>query len=249
MSAASEDGPKVRRLVVFTDSLALTTSSGPVEASDPRLYPRQLARFLEKGTGDRWDVETVGRAGLTVVELNRLLRDSSPADELSGADAVVVGVGSLDASTSGIPLRAVSAFRRYAPRRARTVLGGLFVKLNPIVTRLRRERSPQTPRPLYRASWANVVAEIRKATSDVALCGVLPAIHRARIGGSSIAHHQNCVDDTITVAAEVGVPVVDLPGILQGRLDELGEDGMHWSLELHRDVAEAMADALLPQLD
>jgi hypothetical protein len=120
--------------------------------------------------------------------------------------------------------------------------------LNPIVTKLRRERSPQTPRPLYRASWANVVAEIRKAAPQVALCGVLPAIHRAVIGGSSTAHHQNCVDDTTAVASDVGVPVIDLPGILRGRLDELGEDGMHWSLDLHRDVAEAMAEALLAQL-
>jgi hypothetical protein len=50
------------------------------------------------------------------------------------------------------------------------------------------------------------------------------------------------------VASDVGVPVIDLPGILRGRLDELGEDGMHWSLDLHRDVAEAMAEALLAQL-
>jgi diglucosylglycerate octanoyltransferase len=95
----------MRRLVVLGDSLAFHGPAGPLPLSDPRLLPSATRARLEDSTGERWDMQFVGRAGWSTRELALAVQKDPHLQQqvLHHADAVVLALGGADYLPVGIP--------------------------------------------------------------------------------------------------------------------------------------------------
>ncbi len=101
---------------------------------------------------------------------------------------------------------------------------------------------------MYRHAWSKSVDALRLFTGNAPLCAVLPAVHRGAYYAGSMRHHPQVRAVTKALAAQRGVPLVDLAALERPFLDRLNPDGLHWPFELHTVVADAMAAVLLAQL-
>jgi diglucosylglycerate octanoyltransferase len=241
---------RMPRLVVVADSLSFHGTDGPLPLADPRLYPNILGAHLAAATGADWDVAVVARAGWGVREVwLALQRDVHLQQQLLvGADAVVLGAGSSDSLSVGVPrpLMAVLPFLRPTSLRRR-VRRGIDHHHHRLVA-LSGARIRHTPMGVYRHGWRKSVEALRLFAPDAALCAVAPAIHVGGYYAGRHPFHAEALAATRALAAELGVPLVDLPRIMRPHLDGLNRDGIHWSYPVHADVAAAMAEALVPQL-
>lgn len=242
--------PGSRRLVVLGDSLTFHGPEGPLPLADPRLYPNALGSRLGAATGDAWEVVVIARTGFGVRELwLALQRDVHLQQQvLVGADAVVMGVGSMDTATVGLPRPVTALLPFVRPTALRRRLRWWLDRWHPRLVRLSRERFVHTPRPVYRHCWRKSVEGVRLFAPGAALCAVVPALHAGPYYAYSLRHHPAAVEETVALAAELEVPLVDLPALTLPWLGRLNPDGLHWCFELHECVAEAMAAALLAQL-
>lgn len=240
----------MRRLVVLGDSLAFHGPEGPVPLADERLYPNHLRRRLSEVTGDAWTCTVVARAGWGMREIwLALQRDVHLQQEvLVGADAVVMAAGSVDTLPVGVPrgLLATLPFVRPTPLRRR--LRRWIDAVHPDLVRATNARLRYTPRSVYRHAWPKSVDAVRLFTRDAPLCAVLPAVHLGDYYAGSRRHHPEVRRVTAALAAERGVPLVDLATLGEPYLDRMNPDGLHWSWEQHEAVADAMADVLLDAL-
>jgi lysophospholipase L1-like esterase len=238
------------RLVVLGDSLSFHGPAGPLPLADPRLYPNLLGERLAAGTGRPWDVTVVARAGWGVREAwYALQRDVHLQQQvLVGADAVVLGVGSSDSLSVGVPrpLMAALPFLRPTPLRRR--IRRLVDRHHHRLIAVTGARLRYTPPSVYAHGWRKSIEALRLFAPGAALCAVEPAIHVARYYARRHPHHARTVGLTRDLAAALDVATVDLAKLMRPHIGSLNPDGIHWSFELHAAVAEAMAGALLGQL-
>ena len=236
-------------LVVLSDSLAVTAIDEHGNASRSRLYPQLVTAALTEASGRRWEAKVIGAAGLTVPSMLRWVRTSERVrSRLASSSAILLAVGSLDASTAGFPLAFNDRLRRTLPRPLKRVLGVAFVALNPTLIKLRGERKPQTPRRHFRTAWTELVKTCNELAPGVPVFATLPAIHRARQGASSTRHHGNAVEDLREMAAELGVVLIDVPKVQRPNLALLAPDGMHWTRAMHAVVADEIVGVMRPVL-
>lgn len=242
--------PRVPRVVVLGDSLTFHGPEGPVPLGDGRLYPNLLAARLGDVTGAPWDVQVWARAGWGVRELWLALQKDVHLQQqlLLGADAVVVGLGSVDALSVGVPRWVVMALPYLRPTRLRRAVRRAIDRAHPRVVRATGGVWSFTPPGVIRHCWAKSIDGIRLFAPSAALCAVLPARHRAVYYGGVATHHARVHGLLRDMAAARGVAEVDLAALSEPHLDALNRDGAHWGWALHADVAEAMAAALVPQL-
>lgn len=244
----ADSGPA--RLVVLGDSLAFHGPEIPLPPRWPAFFPSLLRDRLEAETGRRWHVTVVAREGWGLRDVWLALQKDVHVqqDVLMGADAVVLAAGSFDFVPVGVPtpLRALLPYVRPTSlrRRARVWLD----RAHPWLVRLTRGAMVRTPLDVYAHCWRKSVGGLRLFAPDAALCAVLPSIHRSAYYGHIHPHHAAGTALTRRLGEELGVPLVDLAAITARHLEELNPDGLHWGWAQHAEVAEAMAAALLPQL-
>lgn len=244
------DHRRPRRLVVLADSLAFHGPAGPLPVGDPRLYPQRLAARLGDRTGDRWDVDVVARAGWSVRDLRLALGKDVHVGQgvVAGADAVVLAVGSTDTLSVALPRSAVAVLPFVRPPVLRRRLRALLNRRHAALVGATGGRVRFTPRGAYRDAWRACVATVRGLAPGAALCAALPARHRAPHYAGIHRFLADGIADTRALAAEAGVPVVDVPALMDPFMGSLNPDGIHWPFALHDAAAAAFADALAPAL-
>jgi len=235
------------RLVVLGDSLTFHDDTGPVPLAEPRLWPNLPASALQERTAQPWDAVVVARAGWSVRDTWLALQKDVHLQQqvLMGADAVVMAVGSTDQLPVGVP-RVVNAALPYVrPTRLRRRLRRGLDAAHPHLVAATRGALVWTPPPVYAHCWRKTIGGLRLFAPGAPLCAVLPGIHVGRYyGGGHNPQHERYAALTARLAAEEGVPVVDLAALTRPWLDRLNPDGLHWPYGLHADVAAAMAAAL-----
>ena len=240
----------VRRLVVLGDSLTWHGPDGPVPLAHPRLYPNIVGGRLADATGAAWDVAVWARAGWGVRELWLGLQKDVHLQQqlLHGADAVVLGLGSVDALSVAVPRWVVMALPYLRPVGLRRRVRRALDRVHPTAVRATRGAWRFTPPDVVRHCWTKSIDAIRLFAPDAALCAVLPAAHRAVYYGAVDRHHAEVHGLLARLAVERAVPVVDLAPLTRRRLDALNPDGAHWGWALHAEVADALARRLLVAL-
>ncbi len=238
-------------LLVLGDSLAFLAGTKALVPSDERLYPQVLGRLLEERTGRSWSVHSEVRAGWSVLTLSRsVATDRVLQARVAAADAIVIGVGTMDATPAALPgrigfgVRDAQTVRRRVTSRRRKMAWRAFARLYPALIRASGARFPHTPPARLRTSWHSLAGELRRLAPHAALCGVVPAPHRCALYAGSMRHHAEAVRVTTEASAALGLPLVDLPALVGDQI-ELLPDRIHLTVELHSRVAAAMADRLL----
>ena len=248
---AQPDAPITpRRLVVLADSLAFHGPQGPLLPRWPDFYPALLRDRLEAATSHPWTVTVVTRAGWGMRDVWLTLQKDLHVvqDVLMGADAVVLGVGSFDWVPVGVPtpLRALLPFVR--PPVLRRRLRVWLDNAHPWLIRLTRGALIRTPASVFAHSWRKSIEAFRLFAPDAALCAVLPSVHRADYYAHLHPHHARGMTMTRELGQTHDVALVDLAAITTRHLPDLNPDGIHWGWAQHVEVADAMAQLLLPQL-
>nr|WP_114591983.1 GDSL-type esterase/lipase family protein [Euzebya pacifica] len=239
------------RLVVLGDSLSFHGPEGPVPLRDPRVYPNVLGESLGQSTGREWAVDVWARAGWGVRELWLALQKDVHLQQqlLMDADAVVLGMGSADQLSVGVPRWVMMALPYLRPTSLRREVRRRIDHVHPTLVRATRGHFRFTPPDVIAHCWGKSVDAIRLfAGQDVPLVAVLPADHRTTYYGGVRTHHEEVHALYVRLAAERNVPVVDLAALTRHRLDELNIDGAHWSWPIHADVGQAMASVLAEAL-
>lgn len=239
------------RLVALADSFAFHGPRGPLMVDDPRVYPNVLCTLLGEHDASPWEVATVARSGWSVRDVRyALYKDVHLVQRvLAGADAIVFGIGSIDTLSVGVPRSLIALLPYVRPPAVRRHLRATINRNHAALVRASRGRLRFTPRSAYRESWQACIDALRWVAPSAALCAVLPAIHDAPHYAHLHPFHAQGVADTAALARAANVPTVDLPALLAPHRHALNPDGVHWPFAAHRDVAAAMAAALLPQLD
>lgn len=239
------------RLVVIGDSLSFHGPVGPLPLSDLRLYPNVVARTLAEHTGATCNPVVYGRAGWGVREAWLALQKDVHLQQavLVGADAVVFGIGSIDSVPVGVPRGVLAGLPFVRPTPLRRRLRRRIDASHPTLVRLTRQRWRYTPVSVYRHCWRKCIEAVRLFTSGAPVVAVLPSIHRGAYYAGGERHHPSVYRMTRALAAELQVPLVDLPALAEPHLDNLNPDGLHWPFELHAEVGTALAMALLKELD
>jgi diglucosylglycerate octanoyltransferase len=240
----------MRRLVVLADSLSFHGPTGPVPLAEPRLYPNVLAGLLADGTGDAWRADVVARAGWGVRELwYALQRDVHLQQQvLLGADAVVLGVGSSDSLSVGVPRPAMAVLPFVRPVGLRRALRRAVDRHHGRLVRLTGARIRHTPVSVYAHCWAKCADALALFAPQAARCAVLPASHAAAFYAHAHPFRGEVAALTRRLAAARDLPLVDLDALVRPHLGRMNVDGVHWSYPVHGAVAAAMASALLPGL-
>ncbi len=238
------------RLVVLADSLSFHGPGGPLPLADPRLYPNRLAARLGAATGSRWDAAVIAQAGWGVREAwLALQRDVHLQQQvLMGADAVVLGLGSSDSLSTGVPRPVMAALHFLRPTPLRRRVRRTIDRHHGALVALTGARLHYTPPSVYRHGWRKSVEALRLFAPGAALCAVSPAIHDGAFYAHRHPFYARYAEETAALGAALDVPLVDLAALLRRHLPEFNPDGIHWSFGAHADVAGAMAGALLPQL-
>jgi len=168
---------------------------------------------------------------------------------LMDADAVVLGMGSADQLSVGVPRWVMMALPYLRPTSLRREVRRRIDHVHPTLVRATRGHFRFTPPDVIAHCWSKSVDGIRLfAGQDVPLVAVLPADHRTTYYGGVRTHHEEVHALYVRLAAERNVPVVDLAALTRDRLDELNIDGAHWSWPIHADVGQAMASVLAEAL-
>lgn len=238
------------RLVVIGDSTAFTDDKGPQLPSDPALYPNVVARALEEALDRPVSVNVVARAGSDVREAWRaVFKDRHVQFEvLMGADAVVVGVGSIDHAPTGAPpvLDEVARYISNAAlrRRFRQVLRWV----QPRVVTLTGGRISHTPRAEFRRLYDGLLHQVRSLSQGVPAVAIGPTSHTSSYYGT--AHPQHAEGEGIQrdLATAHGIAFVRSWELVAPHADLINPDGIHWPAPAHRAVGEAVAARLIAQI-
>jgi hypothetical protein len=244
------EGKEPLRLVVLGDSTAFSDDRGPQMPTDPGLYPNVVAALLEDALERPVAVSVLARAGYDVREAHRLLTKDRHAmfEVLMGADAVIVGIGSIDHAPTGVPAfaEALAPFLRpgWLRRRAR-----LFLRqAHPYGARLTGSRFTHTPRGEFARLYDGLLLQVRSLTRGAAGVALGPTSHRSRYYGGAHPTHPDRQAMQFEIARRHGFPVVSSWSIVEPLAGDLNLDGVHWPARAHADVGAALADRLAAQL-
>jgi hypothetical protein len=225
------------RVLVIGDSLAFHGPERGELLTEPRLYPNVLAAALGA------EVDVVARLGWTARDAwFALTRDPLVYSVLlPRADAVVLAVGSMDSVATLVPTYLREGLPLLRPEPVRRVARAAYLAAQPYAARISPLRAlPQRLTDRY-LSWC--VHGIRYYHPGMPVVGVVPARHRAPAYGGRHRGHARAVAAALAWGAREGVPLVDLPSLIEPELSAgIGNpDGMHWSWPVHERVGKAIA--------
>jgi hypothetical protein len=244
------------RLVVVGDSTSFTDDRGPQLPAHPNLYPNVVARILEEALEREVAVNVLARAGSDARDTYRMLTKDRHAqfEVLMGADAVIVGIGSIDHAPVGVPpvLEAIVPYLRpeAVRRRARRALHAV----HPVVTKLTGARLHRTPRAEFARLYDGVLFQVRSLARGAAGVAMGPTSHHSRyyggVAGGEGAHPGRAAREALQfeVAARHGFPAVACWPLVAPAAGRLNPDGIHWPHDVHAEVAAALARPLVAQL-
>lgn len=239
------------RLVVIGDSTAFTDHRGPQLPSAAHLYPNVLAHRLEQALDRPVDLTVLAQAGATVREAARLVTKDRHAqfDVIAPADAVVVGVGSFDHAPAGVPPSVQAVVPYLRPTALRRALRSQLHRVYPTLVRLRGGRGRRTPRPEFSRLFVQLLRQVQGLTWGRAAGVVLgPTSHRSAYYGHRHPAHACAQREQLALARAHGFAAVACWPHVEPFADALNPDGIHWPAAAHAAVGNALADALLPQL-
>lgn len=231
-----------RQVLVLADSLAYHGPQHPELLTHPGLFPNVLAQLVgaeaDIVAGLGWTARDVWWALTRDPRLWSLL--------LPRADAVILAVGGMDYLPAVIPAGLRQSMPYVRPPAVRRAVRAGYRWAQPRGARLTRGRFRMLPQHLTDHYLSRCVAGIRYYRPAIPIVGVVPPPHDAPSFGHVSAGHQPATRAARAWAAREGVPLADLdcavaPHLARG---DANPDGIHLGWAAHRDVAQALADAL-----
>lgn len=239
------------RLLVLADSLSYFGPEGSVPPADPRLYPQVIADALADSTGEPWQVDLVAGLGWTMRDGWWALTKDPRAwgEALPRADAVVIGLGGMDALPAAIPTYLRDGMAYLRPGALRRGVKRLYASTVPTVIRLTGGPLRQLPQPATDRYATRVADSVRYWRPGVPVVVLSPPPYDSSYYPSTRGHEQARAA-ALAWGAQARVPVVDadplvLPGLAGGTHNP---DGMHFGWPTHASVGRAVADALIVEL-
>lgn len=237
-------------LLVLGDSLAFHGPERAEPADHPRIWPQVAAAAL----GGR--VELVAGIGWTARHAwYALTHDPRVWAVLPRVDALVLGVGAMDALPSPLPtaLRELIPVLRPAWLRRRVRDG--YVRAQPVSSRVLAALAGGRPVALPPRLTVSYLERCRAAVTalrpGIPVVVMLPSVHRAAVYGGVHPGRAAAERATRVWADAHGVRVLDAPTLVAAHV--LGghgnPDGMHWGWEAHRRVGETVAELVQGELE
>ena len=238
------------RLVVIGDSTSFTDDTGPKLPNDKALYPNVLAARIEAAVGRPVAVNVLARAGTDVREAWRLVAKDRHAqfEVLMGADAVVVGIGSIDHAPAGIPAIVETMIPFLRPEGVRRFVRKNVYRAHPYLVRATAGRFTHTAPAEFARLYDSVLFQVRSLARGAAGVTLGPTSHRSRFYGKGHPTLRAREAMQREIAERHGFPFVSAWDIVEPHADRLNPDGIHWPHTAHQEVAEALADRLTAQV-
>lgn len=238
------------RLVVIGDSTSFTDEAGPQLPTVPHLYPNVARALLEEALERPVTVNVIARAGMHVREAHRALTKDRHVmfEVLMGADAVIVGVGSIDHAPAGFPAVLEAAVPYVRPAWLRHRARRALRDLHPYAARLLGSRVMHTPAGDFERLYDGLLLQVRALARGAAGAVVGPTSHRSRYYGGAHPGFAAREGAQLRIAARHGFPAVASWPIVEPAADRLNRDGIHWPADVHAAVGHAVADVLIAQL-
>ena len=238
------------RLVVIGDSTSFTDDVGPKLPTDKALYPNIVAARIESAIERPVAVNVLSRAGTDVREAWRLVAKDRHAqfEVLMGADAVVLGIGSIDHAPAGFPAIVEDVIPFIRPDRVRRFVRRNVYGAHPFLVRATGGRFTHTAPREFARLYDAVLFQVRSLARGAAGVVLGPTSHRSRFYGKGHPTLRAREAMQAEIAARHGFPFVSAWDIVEPHADGLNPDGVHWPVAAHQDVAEALADRLIAQL-
>lgn len=224
---------------MVADSLAFHGPDGPLPADHPRLWPNIAAGALdghaELAAGFGWTARD-GWWSLT--------GDPRVWSLLPRTDVLVLAVGSMDTLPSPLPTYLRQGLRYLRPDGLRRWARKGYLAAQPHLARALGGRPVALPPHLTVRFLDDSVRAVRNLQPGMPVVGIVPSVHRAEAYGGVHTGHAAAVRAVRSWADGVGVPLLDLPGLIGDhvRSGRGNADGMHWGWEGHERVGAAMAD-------
>jgi hypothetical protein len=238
----------VRRLVVLGDSLMFWGQNEVLGTDHPATAPRRAAVHLTEITGETWEAVNVSAAGWCATDLLKVLRtDAEVRSTVAGADAVFLAATSKDGMLTPFPRPARAVIGRVPKKHRRRVVHAL----RRVVAKVTSHHFPYTRPGLFRRCWFSTLGIVRElAPSATVTCAAATTvygpqtIHKVPENWRAPDGHPALVR---ALAAEAGVPAVDLMGIVDEwfRHHEPAPDYLHWTEPLHDLIGRNIAELLV----
>jgi lysophospholipase L1-like esterase len=238
------------RLVVIGDSTSFTDDTGPKLPGDKALYPNVLAARIEAAIDRPVAVSVMARAGTDVREAWRLVMKDRHAqfEVLMGADAVVLGIGSIDHAPAGIPAVVETMIPYLRPESLRRLVRTNVYRAHPYLVRVTGGRFTHTPPGEFARLYDTLLFQTRSLARGAAGVSLGPTSHRSRYYGKGHPTLRAREQMQREISERHGFPFVSSWDLVEPHADHLNSDGIHWPHAAHQAVAEALAERLIAQL-
>lgn len=238
------------RLVVVGDSTSFTDDTGPKLPGDKALYPNILAARIEAAVERPVAVSVLARAGTDVREAWRLVAKDRHAqfEVLMGADAVVVGIGSIDHAPAGVPAMVETMIPFLRPETVRRFVRKNIYRAHPYLVRVTGGRFTHTAPAEFARLYDAVLFQVRALARGAAGVTLGPTSHRSKYYGKGHPTLRAREQMQREIAERHGFPFVSAWDLVEPHADRLNPDGIHWPHAAHQEIAEVLGDRLIAQL-
>lgn len=230
-------------LLVLADSLAFHGPAEAVPPTDPRLYSNVAAQLL----GPDWSVDLLARPGWTARDGWWALTKDPVAwgVYVPRAAAVVLALGQMDQLPAALPTWLRESVPYIRPGHLRRKVRSAYRSGAPHVIRGTGGRLPQLPIEATSHYMSRTVSGIRAYRPDVPILRLLPAPYDAAIYPSQ-RHHPQAVAAGRRWCEATGIAGIDLDPLVGPNLAAgwNNPDGMHWGWETHKQIGEAVFEAI-----
>ncbi|WP_347955883.1 diglucosylglycerate octanoyltransferase [Gordonia aichiensis] len=225
-------------ILVLGDSLSFYGATGGLPADDGRIWPNLVG--AEAGR----EVELFARIGWTSRDIWwAITQDPRVWAAVPHADVLVLAFGGMDSLPSPLPTALREQIRYVRPARLRQAVRGVYGWLQP------RLSPVGWPMAIPPAETARYFEKVRGALAhlrpDLPIVVCLPPTHDSPYYGNV---HPGRIPTTVAIsewARAHDLPTVDFYPITAADFAdeavEMNPDGIHWGLDTHRRIAEAVA--------
>lgn len=228
-------------LLVLGDSLTFHGPDAAHPPGDPRLWPNVAANALGA------HVDLVAGIGWTARDAWwALTRDPMVWGEyLPRADALIIGVGGMDALPAAIPTYLRQGIAYVRPGWLRQRVRRAYEVASPRVISTLRGPLRQLPQQATDQYLTRLVQGVRALYPDLPIVAITPAPTKSPYYPTDRFQHQSVIAARRWAAAnEVDLVDVTEP-VLEGLLDATANpDGLHWGWRTHAQVGGMVAEAV-----
>lgn len=239
MTSSERPDAQPDTLLVFTDSLGHYGPKGGLPADDPRLWPNLVAEEL----GLR--PELIARVGWTSRDVWwSLTQDPRVWAAMPRTAAVILGIGGMDSLPSPLPTSLRELMRYVRPDGLRRRVRSAYLKAQPRLAPLGWPMAlPPDVTVAYLEQCREAIAAVRPG---IPIIGITTPSHWCADYGFAHPGWKRTADAVREWADAKGVPLaphyeLSFPHLRAGNGNP---DGIHWSFDVHRDVAGETAAVL-----